>query len=62
VAEKIRDLRQLREKIGANLAPITTEMLQPTYKETEYLLGIYRTMNGVHIEAFYGMCDRLVGW
>jgi hypothetical protein len=47
-AKKIRDLRQLRERIYAGVAILTPGMLCHTWDEIECGLDVCRATNGAH--------------
>jgi len=51
-AEKIRDVRHLRERIVNCVASVPPDMLARTWGEVEYRFDVCRATNGAHIELY----------
>jgi len=51
-AEKIRNIQHLQERITSAIETVTRDMIQKTWKETEFRLDVSRATNGAHIEMY----------
>ena len=51
-AEKIRNIRQLQERITSAIETVTRDMIQKTWQEMEFGLDVSRATNGAHIEMY----------
>jgi hypothetical protein len=49
---KIKDLQHLKARMRDAVATLTSNMLQATWNEIEYLLDICRATKGAHIEIY----------
>ena len=51
-AEKIRNIQHLQEMITSAIETVTRDMIQKTWQEIEFCLGVSRATNGAHIEMY----------
>jgi hypothetical protein len=45
-------MHHLKERINAAITTVTPDMIQRTWSEIDYRLGICRATGGAHIETF----------
>ena len=51
-AEKIRNIQHLQERITSVIETVTRDMIQKTWQEIEFRLGVSRATNSAHIEMY----------
>jgi len=51
-AEKIRNIQHLQEMITSVTETVIRDMIQKTWKEIEFRLGVSRATNVAHIEMY----------
>jgi hypothetical protein len=49
---KVGSVVELRARINNAVASVTPQMLENTWREIEYRLGILQATNGAHIEKY----------
>jgi hypothetical protein len=52
IAEKIRNIQHLQERITSATETVTRDMIQKTWQEIEFCLDVTRVTNVAHIEIY----------
>jgi len=50
--EKIRNIQHLQERITSAIETVTRDMIQKTWKKTEFRLDVSRATNVAHVEMY----------
>jgi hypothetical protein len=51
-ATPVPDIVTLKARIRDSLAAVTEEVLENTWREIKYRLGVLRTNNGAHVDVY----------
>jgi len=49
---KVRDITRLKQRLSHDIATFNDNMLQGTWQEIEYRLGVLRATNSAHAEVY----------